>query len=148
MNEERKKILDMLASGKITVEQADKLLAAVGESELDAGNSIDTSNQKKLKSRMPKFLRIQVNSAPKDGKKAENINIKIPIGLLKAGMKLGSIMPESAKTKVNGKLGERGINLDLNNLDKESIGDIIKGLEDMTIDVNDSDGEQIRIFTE
>ena len=33
MNEERRKILDMLAQGKITVEEAEKLLAAVGETE-------------------------------------------------------------------------------------------------------------------
>ena len=31
MSEERRKILEMLAQGKITVEESEKLLAAVGE---------------------------------------------------------------------------------------------------------------------
>ena len=37
MNEERRKILDMLAQGKITVEEAEKLLAAVGETGTGSG---------------------------------------------------------------------------------------------------------------
>ena len=40
MNEERRKILDMLAQGKITVDEAEKLLAAVGETGATAAHVV------------------------------------------------------------------------------------------------------------
>lgn len=160
MSEERRKILDMLASGKITVEQAEKLLNAIGEvnvethrvghkesTDYDAGESHESQGENKDRTN-PKFLRILVNSAGKDGRPPEQVNIKIPLGIIKAGMKLGSVIPSSAKEKINRKLGEKGIDLDLNNLDSNTIGELLMALKEMKIEVNDSDGEQVRIFAE
>ncbi len=160
MSEERRKILDMLANGKITVEQAEKLLNAIGEADVEthrAGHkeSFDYNtgeNQKtpgEVKSSTdPKYLRILVNSVGKDGHPPEQVNIKIPLGIIKAGIKIGSVMPDSAKEKISRKLGEKGIDLDLNNIDKNSIDELLMALKEMKIEVNDANGEQVRIFTE
>jgi len=59
MNEEKRKILDMLAQGKITVEEADKLLSAVGAGAEGAGP------------RSWKYLRVQVEPGP-GSEKGEN----------------------------------------------------------------------------
>ena len=48
MNEERKKILEMLADGKISVEEAERLLSAISESseETPAGEKTDKTRLK------------------------------------------------------------------------------------------------------
>ena len=49
MSEERKKILQMLADGKITAEEADRLLAAVdNQSSSGAAVSIATTSKKQI----------------------------------------------------------------------------------------------------
>ncbi len=161
MSEERRKILDMLSSGKINVEQAEKLLNAIGEAEGDSrrakqansakskgGDDDDDSSEDENSGSEPKFLRILVNSAGKDGRPPDQVNIRIPLGIIKAGMKIGSVMPDSAKEKITRKLGEKGIDLDMNNLDSNSLGKLLMALKEMKIEVNDADGEQVRIFTE
>ncbi len=159
MSEERRKILDMLSSGKINVEQAEKLLNAVGEAESDSHrvkkvifakskDDDDDSCDDSENTGAPKCLRILVNSPGKDGRPPEQVNIRIPLGIIKAGMKLGSVIPASAKDKISQKLGEKGIDLDFNNLDSNALGEMIMAMKDMKIVVNDADGEQVRISTE
>ena len=58
MSEERKKILEMLSQGKISADEAEKLLDAISPNatETNAGRSSPTLDEKKD----PKFLRVLV----------------------------------------------------------------------------------------
>jgi len=139
MSEERRKILNMLAEGKITASDAEKLLDALNKSE-----STEEKEKPVLKSKM-KCLKIEVE--PKGDKKKEKVNIKIPLQVIRAGIKLGAVLPGGARDKVNEVLREKGISLDVNELKGDSIEGILESLEEMSIDVDDDD-EKVRIFCE
>jgi len=151
MSEERRRILQMLGEGKITADEAEELLDAIEKQyrtddvEVSTfGTDADSENEKKH-SKKPKFLRIIVE--PKDGGKGEKVNIRIPMMLLRAGVKLASVVPGGAKDKINDKMKEQGIDIDLNNLDSKSLDEIVTGLGSMCIDVDD-DKEKVKIFCE
>lgn len=144
MSEERRRILNMLAEGKITAEQAENLMEAMGHGEPMSAEMPEVKSSPRPE---PKFLRVQINARDHHTGKPEQVNIKVPFKLIKAGIKLGSLMPERARNKVNDALGEKGIHLDLANLNEESLKDVIEALSELKIDVNEG-GEQVRIFVE
>ena len=139
MSEERQKILNMLAEGKITADDAEKLLDALNKRE-----STEVEEKSVHKGKM-KFLKIQVE--PKSGEKKDKVNIKIPLQIIRAGIKLGSVIPGEAKDRINEALQEKGIALDINDLKGDSIEGILESLSEMSIDVDDDD-EKVRIFCE
>lgn len=135
--EEKTKILEMLAAGKINVQEAEKLLAAVG-----ADNVMPEASAK----RIPKFLRVEVKSQKgEDG--PETVNVRVPFQLLRAGVKLAALMPENVQSKVTTALGEKGINMDLSRIKPDDLEDLINQLQELSIDV-DSDKEKVRVFME
>ncbi len=140
MSTERKQILQMLAEGKITADEADRLLDALGEDTMaaDATEAVNADSGEK-----PKFLHIQVTDSGSCQGCGENVNIKIPVFLLKAGLKLGGIVPGKAKARVATQLGSMG--LDLDKLEAGKVDDFIEGLRKGSIDVV-SDKEVVRIF--
>lgn len=87
MSEERKKILNMVAEGKLTPEEADRLLGALKESEGKA-----------------KFFHVRVYNKNNDKTK---VKIDIPIGVLKLASKIGTafkgVVPEGFKVNIHGK---------------------------------------------
>ena len=148
MSDERKQILQMLADGKITADEADRLLAALesGAAEPEVEDRPEGSEEPAAEpGGKPKFLRIKVQSATGGHHGHENINVKIPIVLLKAGMKLTSVMPEKARSKFAAHPGDKGLGLALNQLDGENIDTLIQALAESAIDI-DADDENIRIY--
>lgn len=135
--EEKTKILEMLSAGKINVQEAEKLLSAVG------ANSAMTGNAEAKKS--PKYLRVEVKSSKEDG--PETVNVRVPFNLLRAGVKLAALMPANVQAKVNDAFGEKGINMDLSKVKSEDLEDLILQLQELSIDV-DSDKEKVRVFVE
>jgi len=82
MNEERKQILDMLAAGKISAEDAERLLDKLGHGE--ASGTCETEYPPAAsgeKPKNPKYLRVHVDSA--DGDK---VNIRVPLALIRTGI--------------------------------------------------------------
>ena len=79
MSEEKKRILEMLSQNKITVDEAERLLAAMDTS----SNSGSEPSPGKAN---PKYLRVQVEPVgPKsDG---ERVNVRVPMNLIRAGLK-------------------------------------------------------------
>ena len=139
MSEDRRKILDMLAKGKITVDEAEKLLAAISESETEKG-------EKTGKKEFPRYFRVVVEPGPESQKK-EKVNIRVPFQILRAGIKLASVIPVDVQGKINKHLKEKGVNIDLSNIKAENLEEILVHLDDLTIDV-DSGEEKVRIFCE
>ena len=140
MNEERRKILDMLAEGKITVEEAEKLLSAISESPSEPEQKKKPDSTKK-----PKYLRVLVEPGPNQ-KNGERVNIRIPMKLLRAGIKLASLLPSDVQDKVDGHLKEKGIAWNLSQITEDNLEEIVDGLNDLTVDVEGK--EKVRIFCE
>jgi len=133
----------MLAEGKISVSEAEKLLDA-----LRIGSEASERDfQVQAKGRKLKYFRVQVEPKARTNGKHERVNIRIPLQILKAGVKLGSIMPPHVKDRVNEKLKEKGVDFDLSSLDGEKLEELIEALADFSVDV-DSDKEKVRIFCE
>jgi len=141
MPEERQKILDMLARGKISVAEAEKLLDSIGESHREQSSPPVSSSGR------PKFLKVIVDPGPEGHGPKDGVKISIPLQLLRAGVKLGSVMPDSVKAQVDEKLKAKGVNLDISSIDRNSLDSLIDALTEMSIDINDGD-EKVRIFCE
>jgi SHOCT-like protein len=134
MSEETRKVLEMLSNGKISVQEAEQLLQAV-----TAPNQ--GSDDKKVE---PRFFRILVNKPAREGKKAEAMNIRVPITVVRGGLRLGSLFPGMfAKKKVQ---LANGSELDLSKVTYTDLEAMIKDIGELSVDV---DGDaQVRIRCE
>jgi hypothetical protein len=141
MNDKRRKILDMLAQGKITVEEAEKLMAAIGET----GNGTEAAGTDAAGRRSWKYLRVQVEPGP-DSEKGDRVNIRVPFKLIRAGLKFAAFIPREAHAKVNQAFKERGMDVDLARITPQDLEEIVSNLDDMTVEVDGKD--KVRIFCE
>ena len=82
-----------------------------------------------------------------DNPKGERVNIRVPVGLLRAGVKLASVLPGEAQDKVGIALKDKGINLDMKGLTSEQFDELVESLAELSVDV-DGDKEKVRIFCE
>ncbi len=139
MSEERKKILEMLAEGKINVEEAEKLLSALSESSTES-----PSGEKTDKARL-KYLRVIVEPGP-GSETTERVNVRVPIKLIRAGIKFASLLPKDVQGKVDDALKESGISLDFSQIKDENMEEIVESLRDLTVDVEGK--ERVRVFCE
>ena len=147
MTDTQKKVLEMLAQNKITAEEAYRLLNAINSGEGDSQAAPGAESRPVPK---PKYLRVTVHPNP-DGPDAGNfdrVNVRIPLSLIRAGMKLTSLIPPPVYDKVNGAMKEKGIDFDLRSIKPEDLEDIVDALGDMQIDVEGGRGERVRVFAE
>ena len=143
MNEDRKRILDLLAQGRITADEAERLLAALaGEGTADRGERIDGSRRPP-----PKYLRVVVDAVDEPGGRPTKVNIRVPMQLLRAGVRLGGIIPKHAREQVNEALQEQGIDIDISKLKPENLEELIEQLQDFSVDVDDEHA-RVRVFCE
>ncbi len=142
MSEERRQILEMLASGKINADEADRLLGALQGAPATATAAATESKP------APKYLRVMVDANDKnDG--PVHINVRVPLVLLRAGVRLASLIPGPAQLKVNRALHEQGIDFDVSQIKPENINEIIDQLSDVSVDIDQkSDDVKIKIFAE
>ena len=140
MNEQRKDILDMLAEGKITAEEAEQLIAALERDQPPAASSLDARPKGKAK-----YLRVVVD-ALEDGEPAR-VNVRVPLQLLRAGVRLAALIPPQALGKANAELNKSGVPFDLTQLKPEQLEALVDHLDEMTVEVDQSDAK-VRIFCE
>jgi len=150
MSDAQRQILDMVADGKINIDDAERLLKLVGKQEVSkhavsGAYAHAESEESETSRRKPKYLHIVVDEGP--GSSGDRINVKIPLQVLRMGMKLGSLMPDKAKARLSDKLGEKGLNIDLNDLDAKSLDALIESLGDLSIDVEDGH-DKVKIYCE
>ena len=142
MSEDKTRILNMLKEGTISVDEADQLLDA-----LDRKDSIHVdSSDLKTGKRHPKYLRIQVMESFDEVKK-EKVNIKIPLGIVRAGVKLGALIPDNTRDEINKSFNAKGMHLGIDDFNSENIEDLIQCLTEMNIDIDDGK-DTVRIFCE
>ena len=145
MTEERRQILEMLAGGKINADEADRLLGALGGASSSATATATAIQTKPL----PKFIRVMVDSKDRKDGKPVHINVRVPIMLLRAGVRLASLIPPQAQEKVNAELRKNGMDFDVSQIKPENINELIDQLQDLSIDIDhEEDDVKIRIFCE
>lgn len=142
MSENRKQILDMLAQGKITADEADKLIAALG----NEGNNGAAPGS----AGWPKYLRVLIEAEDEDGGDSlTKVNVRIPFALLRAGVRLTSLIPPDAREHMNAALREKGVGIDINQLKPENLNELIEQLRDLTVDIdNPKKRAKVRVFCE
>jgi hypothetical protein len=140
MNDDRKRILTMLADGKITADEADRLLdAMVRRPELIEAPARRASNG-------PKYFRVEVDA--REGKETPTkVNIRIPIQLLRAGVRLSAVIPPRARDEVNAAMARQNIPFDLSQIKPENLEELIEHLTDFTVDVDD-EAAKVRVYCE
>jgi hypothetical protein len=139
MSEERKKILEMLAEKKISVEEAEKLLAALGD------RATEPEPASACGKRDWKYLRVVVEPGPGSETK-DRVNIRVPAKLIRAGLKFAAVIPGHAQGSVSAALKEKGIDVDLTKITSEDLEDIVRSLDDITVEVEGKD--RVRVFCE
>ena len=155
MNDRRKEVLQMLAAGQINVEEAERLIDALEKGNVTRASASDSSSETSAKAK-PKYLRVLVDAAG-DSEIAQRIggskggptqvNIRVPMQLLRAGVRLASLIPPQAQVHVNDALREKGLTVDLSQLKPENLEELIDGLTDMTVDVVDKNAK-VAVFCE
>jgi Fe-S-cluster formation regulator IscX/YfhJ len=140
MSDNQKRILDMLAEGKISAEEAQKLLAAIGSGGDEA---------KSAPPRSPKYLRvvIQPNPDAPENEDVKRVNVRVPVALIRAGIKFTSLIPAEASEQVNEALKEKGIDFDVRNLKPEDLEELIAALHDLEVDVQNGQ-EKVHVYVE
>ena len=142
MSENRKRILEMLAAGKISVDDAAKLLSA-----LDDEPAPDTESSP-FSGRKVKYLRVLVDGMQRDHPNGpEKVNIRVPVALIRAGMKFSSLIPKEASEQVDNALREKGINMNIKNIKEEDLETLLAALTDLEVEIDDGKGH-VRIHAE
>lgn len=150
---ESRRILDLLAQGKITVDQADQLLRAIGGSAATSDTAPVADQAQAPGSggegrRSPKWLCMTIDKTPPDGRPRQKVNIRVPMSLLRSGMKIAAVVPQMASDALIRRLRERGVDIsDLSRLDLAELDNVIRNLGEMTIDL-DGGRAQIRFSSE
>jgi hypothetical protein len=133
MNDNRRQILDMLAQGKITADEAERLITAVEKTPAQAGEAV-------------KYLRVLVDANDAhDG--PTKVNVRVPMQLLRAGVRLTGIIPPRARDQVNDALRKEGIPFDINNLTPQNLEEMVEHLRDLSVNV-DNGHANVRVFCE
>ena len=150
MSENRSRILKMLAEGKITAVEAERLLdaldtraasaGAAGAAPSSAGPAI-TGDPTPLIEALPKFLYVKVNA-----ENGDNVDVKIPIALVRSGLKLTSLIPAQAMDQINSSMSEHGMSVDFSNLKPEDIDELVAALREMEINVDAKNGDNVRVY--
>jgi len=147
MTENKKKILEMLAQNKISTDDAYRLLSVIesGESGQESASKADANVRGKAK-----YLRVTVlpEAENEHSGNVDRVNVRVPMSLIRAGIKLTSLIPPEARDKVNGALREKGIDFDVRNVKPEDIEELIEALSDLEVDVVSSKGEKVKVFVE
>lgn len=148
MSEDRARILNMLVDGKINAEEAERLLDALDSraaapAEPVAGFSAIKGDPTPLINALPKFLHVKV-----DGDEGEKVDVKIPLALVRSGLKLTSLIPPQAMDQINSQMAESGMSIDFTNFKPEDIDELIEALREMEVNVDGSKGEKVRVYAE
>ena len=79
--------------------------------------------------------------------KGDNVNVKIPLGLVRAGLKLTSLIPPQAMDQINKSMAEHGMSIDLANLRREDFTEeFIESLREMEVNVDAANGDNVRVY--
>jgi|SRR5579864_5709719 len=153
-----RRILDLLAQGKITVDEADQLLRAVGgpaggpSSDDRAGNRPGAQPPRQgaqgAQARSDaRWMRVTIDKAARDGRPAKQVSIRVPMALVRGGVRLGAIFPYKGNDPISQHLRNHGVDVDWSKIDLSQLDSVLQNLDETTIDV-DNGRAQVRISYE
>ena len=135
MSEETRKVLEMVSQGKVSVLEAEQLL-----------NAVASGADAEQRPANPKYFRITVTKPASEGKKGENVNIRVPISVVRGGLRLSALFPGMfGKKKIQ---LHNGAELDLSNVTYADLEAMIKDIGEVSVDVDDEEGKRVRIRCE
>ncbi len=139
MSEERLRILHLLAEGKLTPDEAEKLLRAME----NGTQQIEQTSQKQSGDVRGKYLFVQVD--PKEGKSSERVSVKVPLALVKAGLNISKLIPIDAQDKIHSSMRDSGIPFNFSDIDPQNFEEMLEALEQMSVDI-DTDESTVKVF--
>jgi hypothetical protein len=140
MNEQRKDILDMLAEGKITSEEAEQLIAALERDQPPVAASSEVRPRARAK-----YLRLEVDTT--ENGEPGRVNARVPLQLLRAGVRLAALIPPQALARANTALDRSGVPFDLTQLKPEQLEDLVEQLDEVTLEIDQPDAK-VRVYCE
>jgi SHOCT-like protein len=148
MSEDRRQILQMLAEGKISADEAERLIAAMEEpSSAQPVNGAAADAKPR-----PKYLRVQVDAEDDGGHDGPTkVNVRVPMQLLRAGVRLAGLIPAQALHRANDAMHQQGIAIDLTKIKPENLEELVEQLNDLSVDVDSKDHEskvRVKVFCE
>jgi hypothetical protein len=151
MSTDTRRILDLLTQGKVTVDEAAKLIDATKAA---APSGVPGDGAPSSERPNPRWIRINVLKSAKEGKQDKEVNIRVPIAVVRGGMRLGAIIATFAGEKAAQRMKDRGIDLDLSKINGDfsrmngaEFEAFMKSLDEMNIEVDDGKS-QVRITCE
>ena len=66
----------------------------------------------------------------------DNVDVKVPLQLVRAGLKLTSLIPPQAMDQISDSMSEHGMSIDFQNLKPEDIEDLLIALREMEVNVD------------
>ncbi len=142
MNPDRRSVLQLLADGKINADEAERLLSALDR---NGPASAPASAPSIGGNGAPKYLRVTVDAL--EHGKPTKVNVRVPMALLRAGVRLTSLIPPAARDEVNRELAKNGVPFDIGQLKPENLDELISHLNDLTVDVDAAEAK-VRVFCE
>ena len=134
MNDDTRRILDLLAAGKVTVAEAEELLTAVKEAPPADGQPAGSGDASR-------YLRIDIEKPAADGSRTRRVNLRVPIGVIRSGLRLGALLKGDRSgigQRITDRLKAKGLDvIDLSALDEADLEEIIGGLGELSVDVDD-----------
>ncbi len=143
MDEHRMKVLELLSEGKITVDEAEKLLDRLGRGTRkanqrnDAGSPSEVDAVRGAKATGPRYLRVIVKCF-----QGNNVNVRVPLSFVRTGVNLSALLPEEARRR----LEEHGV--DLGKLYRLKDEQLVEALSELDLKFNALTGDKIKIFCE
>jgi hypothetical protein len=141
MDTDRRSILQMLADGKVSADEAERLLAAMDRNRSSAPASTPDRNGS------PKYLRVLVDTDEPGQGGPTKVNIRVPMALLRAGVRLTSLMPPQARDHINAEMAKNGVPFDIGQMRPENLEEMLDQLNDLQVDV-DQERTKVRVFCE
>lgn len=135
MNEERMQILTMLSEGKISPEEAEKLMDKMEKQESDGLQ----------RSALSKYLYVKVD--PKNEESKQTVRVKVPFTLIRAGINIAGLLPKDVQEKIDGAMDEKGMSFNWSDLKPEDTEELLKALEDFEVNV-ETENEYVKVYCE
>ncbi len=157
MSDATRRVLDLLAQGKITVDEATELLKAIRDADAASADQARGSGS----ADRPTYIRIAVRKrrGADAGRRVHGwpgcmsaegpneVNIRVPMALVRNGLRLGAFVPGGADLLSNA-LRERGFNIDsLSKITPEQLETMLREMGELTVDVDHGRAE-VRISAE
>jgi hypothetical protein len=83
-----------------------------------------------------------------DGDAGEKVDVKVPLALVRSGLKLTSLIPPQAMEQITSQMADKGMSIDFSNFKPEDIDELIEALREMEINIDGKDGEKVRVYAE